>query len=120
MTNSRPNITLAVIQARKVCKVRIKPDHYMLIVPTDLHNTKSEPTGHHCRSYIEAIEWCTQAVARVALNIVKPDLDDKSRSEAYGKMRAHQLRNRPVTAAALVHVGCKSLEGATCASKTSA
>lgn len=106
------NKSLAIVKAREVCHVHrfSSIGAWHVQCPTNLADIKSELTSHPCDSYTQAVQWCAQAVARVALNLVKPGLSDGERSLAYNYMRNNQRKGFSSSAQEILREGLRYIE----------
>lgn len=106
------NKSLAIVKAREVCHVHrfSSIGAWHVQCPTDLADIKSELTSHPCDSYAQAVQWCAQAVARVALNLVKPDLNEEERRAVYGYMRNNQLNGFSSSAQQILREGLRYVD----------
>jgi len=107
------NKSLAIVKARTVCGIHRQSgfSDWYVKCPSNLADMNSEPTYHVCKEgYNEATQWCAQAVARVALNLVKPGLNDGERRTAYIRMRNNQLKGISSSAQEILRDGLRHIE----------
>lgn len=107
------NKSLAIVKARTVCGI-YRPSgiqDWYVKYPTDLADMNSPPSHHVCEEgYNEASQWCAQAVARVALNLLKPDISEEMRKRVYNYMRKNQLNGFSSSAQQILREGLRYIE----------
>lgn len=106
------NKSLAIVKAREVCHVHrfSSIGAWHVQCPSELTDINSALTSCPCDSYKEAVEWCAQAVARVALHLVKPALTEFDRRAAYLEMRHVQSIGTVSSAQEILRAGLIFLE----------
>lgn len=104
------NISLALVKARQVCRVVNDNGCWEVEHPVDLGDLDSNTVRHVCNNYKEAIKYCAQAVARVAVLQKFPGVNNVERAKVFGRMRQWQTENPGVTAVQIARFGVRYIE----------
>jgi len=105
------NISLALVKARQVCSVRRATGDWYVRVPSNLAKLNSHPMSHPCDSYKDAIKWCAQLVARIAVLQKFPELaDDENTDRIFGAMTFWQNDNPGASAVEIARFGVRYIE----------
>jgi len=104
------NKQLALIAARRVCRIGRQIGPWYVVFPTTMADPASDPSHHACASYPQAVEWCAQAVARVALLQIHPDCTEQERLVCFAAMRSQQILDTRLHSDKILDIGLAQLK----------